>query len=162
MCLYVDLEKTNDYKQLLKENKQISVYKTFRINRDRLTSVHRDTVYYSGTNTPELSMNNQIQVSNIIYGGVLHAYQKRKTADEKVRECVRSAQIYNEKPDEEIVVRFIGKVKDFVACGDKDICFKELTLDTREEKRLKEWAKKNNRALYLNRTPAKKNSKKGK
>lgn len=157
MCLYVDPEKTTDYKQLLKEKQQISVYKTFIIKRGRLTSVYQDTVYYSGTNTPSLSINNKIP--GIIYGGVLHAYQNKKTADERIKASLHGAQIYNEKPDEEIVVRFIGKVKDFVACGNKDICFKELTLDKREEKRLKEWAKKNNRALYLNRPNKKKERK---
>lgn len=157
MCLYVDYDKTDEYKQLLKEKKQISVYKTFIIKRGRLTSIYKYTVYYSGTNKPLFSMNNKIP--NMIYGGVLHAYQKRKTADERIKTSLRSAQIYNEKPDEEIVVRFIGKIKDFVACGHKDICFKELILDKREEKRLKEWAKKNNRALYLNRPNKKKKGK---
>lgn len=162
MCLYVNPEKTTDYKQLLKEKQRISVYKTFIIKRGRLTSVYQGTVYYSGTNTPLLSMNNK--TPGMIYGGVLHAYQNKKTADERIKASLRRAQICNdnEKPDEEIVVRFIGKERDFVACGKNDICFKELTLDKREEKKLKEWAKKNNRALYLNRTPTKKNSNKGK
>jgi len=146
MCLRINEENTLRYKQLLEEKGKISVYKTFSIKKGRLTSVYQNFIYYEGENTAQGQLH---KIINNIFGGALHAYQERNNAEKIVKTDIQSAKYYNIRPEDEIVVRFVGKKEDFIAAGNKDIAFKKLTMDQKEVQRLKKWAINNKRALYL-------------